>query len=61
MVVEVVGWKGVAQHVLRTHAGYAVVVMVGDDTKRRVRVEDCTPLKRWAYCPECGQIGCTTG
>lgn len=36
----------------------AIVVMVGDDSKHTVPIEDCEPIEREDYCGECGQIGC---
>ena len=39
--------------------GRVLVVMVGDDTKHEVDVEDLTVLDPLAYCASCGQIGCT--
>jgi hypothetical protein len=36
----------------------AVVVMVGDDKRHTVDIDDLSPLPRAAYCGECGQIGC---
>jgi hypothetical protein len=35
-----------------------VIVMVGDDRKYEVNVEDLTKLEDDEYCSECGQIGC---
>jgi hypothetical protein len=37
----------------------AIVVMVGDDRKHTVDVEDLEALPDEDYCGECGQIGCT--
>lgn len=39
--------------------GRVLMVMVGDDRKHEVDESDCTPLDDGAYCPSCGQIGCT--
>lgn len=41
--------------------GRVLVVMVGDDRKHEVDVEDLTPLAEDAYCGSCGQIGCGHG
>lgn len=38
--------------------GRVLVVMVGDDTRHEVDVEDLTALAEDAYCDSCGQIGC---
>lgn len=46
-------WSGYEQRTDRV-----VVVMVGDDARHIVDVDDLTPLERSAYCGECGQIGC---
>jgi hypothetical protein len=35
-----------------------IVVMVGDDAKHTVSVDDLTPIGELDYCHECGQIGC---
>lgn len=35
-----------------------VVVMVGDDRKHTVDVDDLTELVDGSYCHTCGQIGC---
>lgn len=35
-----------------------IVVMVGDDHKERVPVEELAPLPDDAYCRGCGQVGC---
>lgn len=39
--------------------GQVIVVMVGDDKRHTVDVEDLTKLDDLAYCLECGQVGCT--
>jgi hypothetical protein len=39
--------------------GQVIVVMVGDDKRHTVDVEDLTKIDDLAYCLECGQIGCT--
>src|SRR3972149_2864137 len=39
--------------------GRVIVVMVGDDHKWEVDVEDLTPLASGDYCRDCGQIGCS--
>lgn len=36
-----------------------VAVMVGDDRKHTVDVDDLVPLADEDYCHVCGQIGCT--
>jgi len=41
-----------------TECGDVLVVMVGDDAKHRVSVDDLIPLDDLDYCAECGQIGC---
>lgn len=41
--------------------GEVVVVMVGDDRKHKVGIEDLTPLAEDAYCGSCGQVGCGWG
>lgn len=41
--------------------GRVLVVMVGDDRRHEVDVEDLTPLAEDAYCGSCGQIGCGWG
>ena len=38
--------------------GDVLVVMVGDDKRHRVSIEDLIPLDELDYCAECGQIGC---
>lgn len=35
-----------------------IAVMVGDDRKHEIDVDDLTPLNDEDYCHECGQIGC---
>lgn len=39
--------------------GNVVLIMVGDDRKHSVDPQDVNTLADDAYCPECGQIGCT--
>lgn len=36
-----------------------IAVMVGDDRRHVVDVEDVTVIPEDAYCAECGQMGCT--
>jgi hypothetical protein len=38
--------------------GRVIVVMVGDDRKHEVDIDDLAPLKSDEYCQDCGQIGC---
>lgn len=38
--------------------GRVLVVMVGDDRKHNVSVDDLTELAPGAFCHECGQVGC---
>lgn len=47
-------WSG---HEPRT--GRVVVIMVGDDKRYVVDLDEVHPLEREAYCGVCGQIGCT--
>ncbi len=47
-------WSGI-----ESRTGRVVVVMIGDDRKIIVDLDDVTPIPREAYCGECGQIGCT--
>jgi hypothetical protein len=47
-------WTGIEER-----TGQIVVVMVGDDAKHVVDVDDVTPLERGDYCGSCGQVGCT--
>ena len=50
---------GEGEWVEQTEAcGRVIVVMVGDDSKHEVDVEDLTPLRRSEYCGSCGQVGC---
>jgi hypothetical protein len=37
----------------------AIVVMVGDDRKFTVDMDDLSPIEDEEYCHGCGQIGCT--
>lgn len=46
-------WTG-----MESRTGRVLVVMVGDDQRHSVDVDDLTPLDREEYCGECGQIGC---
>ena len=39
-------------------SGDVLVVMIGDDAKHRVSIDDLIPLDELDYCTECGQIGC---
>ncbi|MCP5117483.1 MAG: hypothetical protein GY953_42210 [bacterium] len=41
--------------------GRVLVVMVGDDKRHAVDVEDLTPLDDEDYCGTCGQVGCAHG
>lgn len=41
--------------------GRVIVVMVGDDRRHEVDVDDLTPLAEDAYCGCCGQVGCAWG
>ncbi|HEY7195484.1 MAG TPA: hypothetical protein VH439_17205 [Gemmatimonadales bacterium] len=69
----VTGYGGVAFHVLgwetepdedtewsglESRTGQVLAVMIGDDYRHRVDVDDLTPLPASAYCRDCGQIGC---
>jgi len=38
--------------------GRVVVVMVGDDTRREVDIEDLKKIGDLDYCASCGQVGC---
>lgn len=68
------GYRGIAFYVLgwetepdedtewsgyEVRTGRVVVVMVGDDRRFAVDLEDVTALDDLAYCAECGQVGCT--
>lgn len=46
-------WDG-----LEARTGRVVVVMVGDDRREAVDLEDLEALPRRDYCGVCGQIGC---
>jgi hypothetical protein len=35
-----------------------IAVMVGDDRKHEVDIDDLIPLDDLDYCAECGQVGC---
>ena len=37
---------------------YVIAVMVGDNRKHKVSIDDITPLSEEDYCHVCGQIGC---
>lgn len=41
--------------------GRVLVIMVGDDRKYTVDLEDLEPIEDHEYCHECGQIGCGHG
>lgn len=47
-------WSG-----YETRTGRVVAVMVGDDQRHTVNIEDLAPLGELDYCASCGQIGCT--
>ena len=70
---KVAGWDGVAFRVygwetapdadtewtgIEERTGRVVAVMIGDDARHSVDVDDLTPLDPEAFCRECGQIGC---
>ena len=38
--------------------GLVLAVMVGDDYRHKVPIDDLTVVAREDYCGECGQIGC---
>ena len=38
---------------------YVMAVMVGDNKRHKVDVDDLTKLDDLDYCASCGQIGCT--
>lgn len=38
-----------------------IVVMVGDDRKHIVDVDDCEEISGEDFCSECGQMGCMHG
>lgn len=38
-----------------------LVIMVGDDHKIQVDVDDLEPLPEGEFCSECGQLGCGWG
>jgi hypothetical protein len=40
--------------------GEAIMIMVGDDQKFTVSIEDCTEISDLEFCRDCGQIGCTS-
>lgn len=46
-------WSGI-----ENRTGRVIAVMVGDDCRHSVDLEDITELPREDYCGECGQIGC---
>lgn len=45
----------------RVNTDNVIAVMVGDDRKHVVSVDDLTLLKDDEYCSSCGQIGCGHG
>lgn len=47
-------WSGYEQR-----TGRVVCVMVGDDSRFCVDVDDVEPMAREDYCGGCGQVGCT--
>ena len=44
-----------------TDSGDVMIIMVGDDKKHRVSIDDLTEINEEDYCFECGQIGCGHG
>lgn len=46
-------WSGI-----EVRTGKVVCIMVGDDQRFCFDADELTPLKREAWCGECGQIGC---
>lgn len=38
--------------------GQVLIVMVGDDRKHTVDIDDLEQIDELDYCAECGQIGC---
>ena len=67
------GYKGIAFYVLgwetepdedtewsgyEQRTGNVLAVMVGDDYRHRVDLDDLTPLESDKFCHDCGQIGC---
>lgn len=42
-----------------TECGRVLAIMVGDDYKHSVDIDDLVPLDDLDYCAECGQVGCT--
>jgi hypothetical protein len=47
--------------ILEPDKSRVVAVMVGDDRRREIDVEDLALLDEAAFCPSCGQIGCGCG
>jgi hypothetical protein len=47
-------WTG-----LEERTGRVIAVMIGDDYRHSVDLDDITPIAREDYCGSCGQIGCT--
>jgi hypothetical protein len=43
---------------LEPNYNYVVAVMVGDDRKHKVAIEDIELLGEEEFCRSCGQIGC---
>jgi hypothetical protein len=39
--------------------GQVLAVMVGDDKRHTIDIDDLIPLDDLAYCHVCGQVGCT--
>jgi hypothetical protein len=69
--VKVQGWRGIAFYIYgyakewdeayeewAPNENKLVVIMVGDDRKHTVDVEDVSPLNDSEFCGDCGQIGC---
>ena len=56
--VSVEGWDGIAFSVLELKDHRATVIMIGDDRKWEVDINDLKLLKSEQYCRDCGQIGC---
>ncbi len=66
-------WRGIAWWVMgweldvdeatgaSRRSGNVVAVMVGDDQPYTFSPDDLTPVSRFEYCGECGQIGCGHG
>ena len=64
MTVKVDTYPGIAFHepdlcdVEDHHAACRIVVMVGDDYKHHVDMDDVHEIDDDDYCSGCGQIGC---